>query len=269
MCSRTSVLLQVQFLCNFRHSASLKFVFRRQVATVKCTIQSSEVEVVAGEEGLNHHVASNHRDPSTSPAEEQKSPNSGGRRQSRMSTSSAARQRFRAEGISEGASQKEKSRICKNCDWPDQPHHLFLEESQICHLAGRLPEVQLVEQHLPASTPAVYSEVPARSSLRSFYSRWKLGCAGKFVCGDTRGYRRFNLNDDDGQPAHFSEASEQRHHLRRRQSAAGRFYCCSASSSKHPVQLRVVIRVVASRGEQASTQRPAVRLQFQTQEVLA
>ena len=74
---------------------------------------------------------------------------------------------------------------------------------------------------------------PGRST-----ARWKLGCASKFVCGDTRGYRRFILNDDDGQPAHFSEASEQRHHLRRHQSAAGRFYCCSASSgsatSRHP-----------------------------------
>ena len=60
--------------------------------------------------------------------------------------------------------QKEKSRVCKNCDRPDQPYQQFDEEFPIRRLAGHRPEVQLVELHLPASFPAFYSEVPARSS---------------------------------------------------------------------------------------------------------
>ena len=63
---------------------------------------------VTTEEDLGRHVAKFHRDPSKSPAGAQKSPISDDRGQSRMSTSSAAFQRFRVESISERSTSEDE-----------------------------------------------------------------------------------------------------------------------------------------------------------------
>ena len=106
------------------------------------------------EEDLNRHVQSVHRDPSKSPAEVQKSPNPDDRGQSRMSTSSATRQHFHVESISEESSSEEEESTMVDprmelkklayaravVDMLSPNQHLD-EESLMRRLSGRHPEV--------------------------------------------------------------------------------------------------------------------------------